>query len=474
MTLPSETVTLPGSGLTFFNIYSSTVTSAYRDAIIQAENFFQSHFTDTTTVGMSFDFSSGTGGALATNQYSFQTVSYATLTAALRSHATTADDIAAVNGLPASDPSGGLGFGVPWNEARILGLAPNGQGVDDFIVLNSLHPWVFGQDVVGVLEHEISEGVFGRVGSLGALNNVFEPMDLFRFAQNGVRDYTGGRDGVTTVFGLDSTHLTNLVFHNSLASGAYDGQDLADWQNTSSDAFGPAVTGVPGTVSATDLRILDILGWTPSAAATGQQITATAASPTVQGGSGDDTINGGPVADYLRGGQGDDVIFGGPAFDDINGNQGNDTIHGLGGGDWLVGGQGADSIFGGGAGDILLGNLGNDTLVGASGGEVIRGGQGDDVLTGGAGNDYISGDRGNDTETGGPGADIFHSFSGAGVDRVLDFNVAEGDKVMLDPGTQFSVNQVGADTVIDMGNGDQVILVGVQAASLPPGTIFLG
>ena len=45
---------------------------------------------------------------------------------------------------------------------------------------------------------------------------------------------------------------------------------------------------------------------------------------------------------------------------------------------------------------------------------------------------------------------------------------------MLDPGTTFTVSQVGADTVIDMGSGNQLILVGVQAASLPSGTIFLG
>jgi hypothetical protein len=36
------------------------------------------------------------------------------------------------------------------------------------------------------------------------------------------------------------------------------------------------------------------------------------------------------------------------------------------------------------------------------------------------------------------------------------------------------VSQVGADTVIDMGGGNQMILVGVTMASLPSGWIFLG
>jgi hypothetical protein len=45
---------------------------------------------------------------------------------------------------------------------------------------------------------------------------------------------------------------------------------------------------------------------------------------------------------------------------------------------------------------------------------------------------------------------------------------------MLDLGTAYTVGQVGADTVVDMGGGDQVILVGVQLSTLTPGWIFLG
>jgi hypothetical protein len=63
----------------------------------------------------------------------------------------------------------------------------------------------------------------------------------------------------------------------------------------------------------------------------------------------------------------------------------------------------------------------------------------------------------------------------AGVDRVLDFNLGEGDRVMLDPGTTYTVSQVGADTVIDMGTpGNQMILVGVQMSTLTAGWILDG
>ncbi|HLZ73862.1 calcium-binding protein [Phenylobacterium sp.] len=187
------------------------------------------------------------------------------------------------------------------------------------------------------------------------------------------------------------------------------------------------------------------------------------------GGSGDDTLQAGLSGDtYLRGGDGDDSIVGGVEFDDINGNKGNDTIDaGAGpGNDWLVGGQGDDLITAHAGKNLLYGNLGNDTLHGGNGGDVLRGGQGDDVIVGGSGNDFVSGDRGNDTETGGAGADTFHTSQDAGIDRVLDFHISEGDQVLLDPGTTFHVSQVGADTVIDLGNGNEMILVGVQMSTL--------
>jgi Ca2+-binding RTX toxin-like protein len=201
---------------------------------------------------------------------------------------------------------------------------------------------------------------------------------------------------------------------------------------------------------------------------------------TIFGGAGSDIIRAGvgagvPVGQtYLRGEDGADYIIGGDGFDDINGNMGNDTLSGGNGGDWVVGGKDNDLQFGDAGDDIVWGNLGNDTLVGGDGADQVRGGQGDDVLFGGAGNDFVSGDRGNDTITGGAGADLFHGSQDAGIDRVTDFHLSEGDRVMLDPGTTFTLRQDGADTVIDMGGGNQMILVGVQLSTLTGNWIFEG
>lgn len=191
------------------------------------------------------------------------------------------------------------------------------------------------------------------------------------------------------------------------------------------------------------------------------------------GNGGNDTIVAGDGTNFVRGGDGDDLLTGGAGFNDINGNKGEDTIVGSSAvGDWLVGGQGNDSITSHSAGNILYGNLGNDTLVGGTGAEIIRGGQGDDSIAAGSGGEWLSGDRGSDTLVGGSGADIFHTFGDAGVDRVLGFSEAEGDRVQLDVGTIYFVSQSDADTVISMVGGGQMILVGVQLNSLPPGWIF--
>lgn len=231
------------------------------------------------------------------------------------------------------------------------------------------------------------------------------------------------------------------------------------------------------------LKIIDLApGAQPTTPTTPTVPTTPAAGPfigtaeadTISGSTASDTVQGGAGTDYLRGGEGNDSISGGADFDDINGNQGDDTASGGDGGDWVVGGRDNDLLLGDGGADLVYGNLGDDSCNGGEGDDIVRGGQGNDHLLGGGGADYLSGDRGDDTVSGGAGADLFHSFAGAGIDRVLDFSALEGDRLQLDPGTTYRLVQDGANTVVDMGPGDQVILVGVTFATLPTGWIFVG
>uniref|UniRef100_A0A7C3PDL9 Calcium-binding protein n=1 Tax=Oscillatoriales cyanobacterium SpSt-418 TaxID=2282169 RepID=A0A7C3PDL9_9CYAN len=79
--------------------------------------------------------------------------------------------------------------------------------------------------------------------------------------------------------------------------------------------------------------------------------------------------------------------------------------------------------------DVINGQGGNDTLYGL---------EGNDLLRGGIGNDLLYGDAGNDRLVGGLGADQFVFRTGEpfeagdlGIDTIVDFNGAEGDKIAL-------------------------------------------
>ena len=73
----------------------------------------------------------------------------------------------------------------------------------------------------------------------------------------------------------------------------------------------------------------------------------------LDGGAGDDTLQGFAGSDVLVGGNGDDEIIG---------NQGSDLLDGGSGDDQLFGGAGHDELNGGDGGDYLWGGLGSNTI----------------------------------------------------------------------------------------------------------------
>ena len=154
-------------------------------------------------------------------------------------------------------------------------------------------------------------------------------------------------------------------------------------------------------------------------------IVAGAGNDTVVAGAGADTISGGDGNDNLSGNDGDDVILGEADDDLLYGGDGNDTLNGGSGNDILQGGIGADSLIGGTGNDNIGGGDGNDTIEGGGDNDNITGGTGDDSLAGGTGDDSIWGGIGDDTITGGSGNDALYAnegndeaFGGAGDDYI--------------------------------------------------------
>ncbi|MEU4239724.1 calcium-binding protein [Actinoplanes sp. NPDC026619] len=121
-------------------------------------------------------------------------------------------------------------------------------------------------------------------------------------------------------------------------------------------------------------------------------ITNKASLPsTLNGGTGSDTIVGGPRADLINGDNGNDKIWGAGGNDTIYPDLGNDVSHGGDGADLImdVGGKFVSN-------DWMYGDNGDDTAFGFAGSDHIFGGFGDDFLSGGADADYIDGGYGGD------------------------------------------------------------------------------
>ena len=346
-------------------------------------------------------------------------------------------------------------------------MDPTGSG---FLFFDKVHP-------SAQTHAQVAAGVLDSLAAGGPVADSFAP------PQAGPRiigaiEGVGSGDGFTASLVAGQTYVFDLF---GVSSGA---GSLADPRLRIADGSGTVVAEnddgglgldahlafMPPTTGTYAIQVAGVGATTGSYTLQGPGLTGS--DVRVEGGALGDTIAAVSGGNYLRGNDGADSISGGSGFDDINGNAGNDTASGGAGSDWVVGGKDNDLLFGGDGDDIVYGNLGDDTGAGGAGTDVVRGGQGNDCVSGESGGDWLSGDLGNDTVTGGAGGDVFHTFGAAGLDRVIDFRLSEGDRVQLDPGTQYALAQVGPDTVVSMTGGGQMVLVGVTLSSLTGGWIF--
>jgi VCBS repeat-containing protein len=218
------------------------------------------------------------------------------------------------------------------------------------------------------------------------------------------------------------------------------------------------------------------------ASLSGRQFYADDAGGTV---TGNDTVTvRGNFTNGTASGAG--VFLGGG--DDVFNNQSNSTIRADGGNgnDTLNGSPVADSLAGGAGNDILTGGEGNDTLSGGGNDDVITGGLGNDSIDSGTGNDTITAGQGNDAVTLGTGldmlrytdildaADTVSGFGKTGADQdIIDLDalfdsrgIATGDRaarvafVDVGPSVQLRLDIDG-----NAGNGAELTLLTFQAMS---------
>ncbi len=108
-----------------------------------------------------------------------------------------------------------------------------------------------------------------------------------------------------------------------------------------------------------------------------------------------------------------------------------------------------------------------------------RGNELNNVLKGGSGDQTLNAEKGNDVLSGGAGSDTFTFDKGDGSDVITDFQVGPGGDILCLNGYNFAnvdavkaaATQVGADTVIALGNGEILTLKNVTASALAKGNV---
>jgi Ca2+-binding RTX toxin-like protein len=188
---------------------------------------------------------------------------------------------------------------------------------------------------------------------------------------------------------------------------------------------------------------------------------------TVDGGSGNDNVLGSPLADTIKGGSGRDTVDGGDGPDDIAGGSGTDTLVyptsratpvqvTVGSGNFNDGGVEdqangrRDTV----RADLetISGTIGNDALIGDSSSETLIGGPGNDFLVGNGGNDNLFGLEGDDLALGGDGNDTERGSFGN--DRML--GGPGNDRLAGGEDNDFLKGNTGSDVMKGKSGLDQI------------------
>ena len=180
------------------------------------------------------------------------------------------------------------------------------------------------------------------------------------------------------------------------------------------------------------------------------------------GDDADNTINALGGIDSVQGGFGNDLVDGGVGNDSLYGQEGKDTLNG---------GDGNDSLFGGNFADTLNGGAGIDGLAGGTGDDLLDGGDDTvtDILSGGLGNDTLVWHTADDVYGG--GADLFDTKTGKAGD-ILDVGSASSiDFTAIDDGKIEDVESVrmngGGGTTVTIDAND--VITDFEGGAFDPG-----
>jgi hypothetical protein len=267
--------------------------TAFKACVAAVADFYESAFTDPTTVNIHVGWGEVDGQALPANSgaasisnYTPQQYTYAQIRSAFSADAKTAADKTAVASLGVTDPTSGGMFSMTTAEAKSLGLYNSTTNVDGWTGIDTASAWVFnttssaggnvppnGVDAFSFLAHEFAE-ILGRQMDFGygSGDNIggdgWYPYDLFDYASKGVRALTNSA-AADRYFSIDGgvTNTGQHWFNNNGNSG-----DLFDYiPNGTAGSYLPSgapdsydYAGSVGVVSAADLTLMNVLGYDPT------------------------------------------------------------------------------------------------------------------------------------------------------------------------------------------------------------------
>lgn len=205
------------------------------------------------------------------------------------------------------------------------------------------------------------------------------------------------------------------------------------------------------------------------------------------GGNGDDFFAGDDCDNTFRGNGGHDYFLASEGRDTYYGGDGYDAVDYTPIGNGITikptsGGYSLQSVFGVVYDrlysiEIIHGTHKNDVIHGGGANNTLHGNGGNDRLVGGRGGDVLDGGKGNDKLTGGADADIFVFSTGDGRDKITDFDTSGWDADRIDLSGVRSITgfrdlvhnhmwQRGSNVVIDGGDGERIVLKGVDIDDL--------
>jgi hypothetical protein len=351
-------------------IYAADVAgapAAFKTALAAAASYLDALITNPVTINIQVGWGEDNGAAipagdLATGGPSSGIgMSYPTLKNELSSVATSIADKTMVANLSATDPTNGGTFFITAAQEKAWGLlSPTASEIDGTIGFSSTEPFSFNPnaraqpgtyDFIGTAEQEITHAL-GRFAGLQYAPGVYSPMDLVRYASPGKLELA---KDLPSYFSINGGN-TNLVPFDTNPYG-----DPGDWASgVLNDSFGYGYTNSTESVSATDVTLMDVLGYKVNAAAapgdnyivsdltTGSNSfsAGTPYSGTVSGLKSEivvltsDNLN---ITSYtpnafIHPGSGSDVI-------DVSQSNGNNVLDGSSGSDLLIGGTGLDTFY---------------------------------------------------------------------------------------------------------------------------------